>query len=117
MRTKGGNKDRSVNHERWVADLYGGRRTSNSGASDLDPGDVVTAKSLIECKTTGVPGKPSSATLLAIFSKVADEAYAAGLEPAVALQYYAPENPLANFDGWVNLTVRLSVDDARHACG
>ena len=112
-RSKGGPKDRSIAHEDWIARLYGGRRTSNSGANDLDPGDVRTAKTLFECKTTGEPGKPSKSSLLRIFTKIADEAYGEGLEPALALQFYDPENVLANDKGWVNLTVRLSEDDYR----
>jgi hypothetical protein len=113
-RARGENKDRSLVHEEWIARRYGGHRTSNSGASDLDPGDVRCPNDLFECKTTGFPGHPSTAPLLHVFTKVADEAYAAGLEPAVALQYFDPDNFLANDEGWVNLVVRTVEYDLAH---
>jgi hypothetical protein len=113
MARRGSNKARSIAHEDWVSKLYGGRRTSNSGADDLDPGDVRTDRFLFECKTTGEPERPANSSLLKIFTKIADEAYGEGLEPAICLQYYSPDNILANDQGWVNFTLRLSEDDRR----
>lgn len=113
MAKRGTSKYRSVVHEQWVADLYNGRRTNNSGANDLDPGDVRTDRFLIECKTTGEPERPANSSLLKIFTKAADEAFGEGLEPVLCLQFYDAENVLANDEGWVNLTVRLAEDDRR----
>lgn len=41
----------SNNQETSVANVLGGRKQSNSGASAFQKGDVVTNKFLIECKT------------------------------------------------------------------
>lgn len=41
----------SNRQERKVAKAVGGRKTANSGATDFNKGDVVTANWLIECKT------------------------------------------------------------------
>ena len=41
----------SNRQERKVAKAVGGRKTANSGATDFNKGDVVTANLLIECKT------------------------------------------------------------------
>ena len=41
----------SNRQERKVAKAVGGRKTANSGATDFNKGDAVTANWLIECKT------------------------------------------------------------------
>lgn len=41
----------SNRQERKVAKAVGGRKTANSGATNFNKGDVVTANWLIECKT------------------------------------------------------------------
>ena len=114
----GTNKDRSIRHEQLIATLYGGNRTSNSGAHIADLGDVRVkhgqvreSQFLFECKTTGSPGKPAKSTLLNQFTKVADEAAQEGRQPAMSLQFFAPDNPLASNDGYVTFTLRLSTDD------
>lgn len=114
----GTGKDRSIRHEQLIADLYGGLRTSNSGAHITDLGDVRIKghqvrdwQFLFECKTTGEPGKPSKSALLKQFTKVADEAYQEGRQPAMSLQFFDPENPLAANNGYVTFTLRLSTDD------
>ena len=45
--------------------------------------------------------------------KMADEAYAEGKDPALALRYFCPDSPLASYDGWVDLTVRLTEQDGK----
>lgn len=109
-------KELSKQHEEYIAKKYSGQRSRSSGASDTDKGDVRVegSSSLIECKLTGSPGnEPKRSTLLAHMEKVADEAWAEGKEPAVALRLFCPTSPVANVDGWVDMTVRLTVDDAR----
>jgi hypothetical protein len=113
----GTNKDRSIRHEQLIATLYGGNRTSNSGAHIADLGDVRVKQGdresqfLFECKTTGSPGKPAKSVLLNQFTKVAEEAAQEGRQPAMSLQFFAPDNPLAANDGYVTFTLRLSTDD------
>lgn len=109
-------KELSKQHEEYIAKQYNGQRSRSSGASDTDKGDVRIAgsKSIIECKLTGAPGSGSKrTTLLSHMEKVADEAWAEGKEPAVALRIFCPESPVANVSGWVDFTVRLTADDAR----
>lgn len=101
-------------HEEWIASQYGGQRSPSSGASDTDKGDVriASSKTIFECKMTGEPGGDSKrTTLLRQMEKVADEAWAEGKEPAVALRFFCPDSPLADVFGWVDLTVRLTVND------
>lgn len=116
MAKRGSKKALSVEHEKFVAKAYGGRRSPSSGAADHDQGDVRAAAdgTLLECKYKGSPAEPlkSKPSLLTIMEKVADEAWAEGKEPAVALRYFWPDSPLANRDGWVDLTVRITNDDA-----
>lgn len=114
MAQRGSSKDRSVEHEEYIAKVYGGRRSPSSGASLTDPGDVRPRDedTLFECKTTGEPGKPKRTTLIQIMEKVWDEAAECSREPAVAMRYFDPTSPLANRKGWVDFTVRLTTDDA-----
>lgn len=103
-------KDFSRAHEDFVAAVYHGRRSPSSGAADTDKGDVKDHETLFECKMTR---KSSIPKLVKDFEKVAYEAYEQGLDPAVALRYYLPDSPLANpRSGYVDLTVRLTGDDA-----
>lgn len=111
MATRGSSKALSVEQEDYIAKKYGGSRSRSSGAADNDAGDVRTDDYLIECKVTGRPGKPAKAALLSIFDKIAEEAYSEGREPLVALRYFAPESPLANPQGWVDLVVRRVAED------
>lgn len=103
-------------HEERIASSYGGRRSPSSGASDVDKGDVhvKSSKTMFECKLTGTPGGDSKRTmLLRHMEKAADEAWAEGKEPAVALRLFSPDSILADVNGWVDMTVRLMTDDAR----
>lgn len=116
MATRGTKKELSVRHEDHIASVYGGRRSKSSGAAVTDEGDVYVAGegTLFECK--GQFGElagngPVRSTLLTQFTKVAREATDLLSEPAMALRFYAPKNILADGDGWVDLTVRLTADD------
>ena len=100
MARKGTNKARSIEHEEFIAKCYEGKRSPSSGAADHD-----------ECKTTGDAEKPAKATLLTRMEKIADEAWAAGLEPALALRFYKPDSRLADSKGFVDLVVRRVADD------
>lgn len=107
-------KEISKQHEEWIAQQYHGIRSKSSGGSDTDKGDVriATTRTLFECKATGEPGgKPKYTTIIRHLEKIADEAWIEGKEPALALRYFCPESPLAGWDGWLDLTVRLTTDD------
>lgn len=114
MARRGSVKYLSIQQENYLAALYGGKRSASSGAADNDAGDVRTSHSLIECKMTGNPGKEPKALPIFVqdFVKIADEAWSEGREPALALRYYQPQSVLANSEGWIDLTVRLTADDA-----
>lgn len=112
MAVRGSSKRLSVDHENHVADVYHGRRSASSGAADNDNGDVRAKYDLFECKLTGKPGKPSRSTLLKQFTKVAEEAFLEGRQPAVALRFFDPTNILADPQGWIDLVVRTLDDDA-----
>ena len=108
-------KELSKQHEEFIAEKYNGQRSPSSGASDTDKGDVRVegSKSLIECKLSGAPGSGSKrTTLLSQMEKIADEAWSEGKKPAVALRLFSPDSTLSNVDGWVDMTVRLTTDDA-----
>ena len=116
MARKGTNKARSVEHEEFIAKCYQGRRSPSSGAADHDQGDVQIGSArvggmLFECKTTGGAEKPAKSTLLTRMEKIADEAWASGLEPALALRFYKPDSRLADSKGFVDLVVRRVADD------
>lgn len=122
MAPRGSKKDLSVKHEEFVAGQYQGRRSPSSGAADHDQGDVRVEdgeNTLFECKgrfgiRTGA--KEARSTLVTQMEKVADEAFAEGRDPALALRFYMPASPLASNEGYVDLTVRLLRDDAdRHS--
>lgn len=117
MAKRGSKKQLSVEQEDYVAAQYGGKRSASSGASVTDQGDVrvLSSDTLFECKgkfgeRTGE--KPVRSTLLKEFEKIADEAWAEGKDPAMALRFYKPDSILADSKGYVDLTVRLLADDA-----
>ena len=124
MAKRGSTKRASVEHEEHIARLYDGIRSPSSGGADNDSGDVRTVGDLIECKTTGQPGKVCNrhtvqdcpdclrTKLIRDFEKVAEEAYAEGRSPVVALRFYVPDSILADPRGYIYLSVRLSEDDA-----
>lgn len=116
MARRGSKKALSIAHENFVAKAYGGRRSPSSGAAEHDQGDVRAAAdgTLLECKYKGSPAEPlkSKPSILTVMEKVADEAWSESKEPAIALRFFWPDSPLANRDGWVDLTVRLTNDDA-----
>jgi hypothetical protein len=113
MALSGSNKRRSVDQENRIARLYNGQRSPSSGAAVNDAGDVRTVGEVIECKTTGGPAeKPVRIpTFVNQLAKVVEEARERGKTGALALRFYSPDHYLANRDGWVEITVRPTVDD------
>lgn len=116
MAPRGSKKELSQRHERYIACVYGGRVSPSSGGAVTDEGDVYIASEnvLVECKAQFgelVGNKPVRATLLKQFAKVAMEATDKQAEPVMALRYYAPDSFIADDEGWVDLTVRLTADD------
>jgi hypothetical protein len=116
---RGSKKARSVAHEDWIAKLYAGKRSPSSGGAFTDAGDVRTTDQLIECKTdmpttTNAERKPK---IVKQMEKIADEAWQEGREPVLALRLFQPDSVLASPEGYVDLTVRLTRDDAyRDGC-
>jgi hypothetical protein len=106
MATRGSKKDLSRRHEDYIAQVYEGKRSKSSGAAVTDSGDVRTHSELFECKMTKIPSK-----FLKDFEKVALEARAEGKDPVLCYREYAPDSPLANHEGWVDITMRLTTDD------
>jgi hypothetical protein len=119
MAKRGTTKAYSIEQENFVASRYGGTRSPSSGAADNDNGDVrVRADStLLECKYTGSPSHPlkRKPTILSQFEKIHDEAAHEGRHPALALRFYSPDSPLADYKGWVDLVVRHLGDDVERA--
>jgi hypothetical protein len=102
-------------HEEFIAKSYGGTRTKGSGAGIKEKGDVriEATDELVECKLQGEPGKARRSRIVTLLEKVADEAYEEGFDPMLALRYFNPDSTLANADGYVDVTIRLTHDDAR----
>ena len=108
MARRGTSKRLSVDHEETIARAYDGTRSPSSGGAAHDNGDVRCPKLLIECKATM---QETKSKVLKEFEKIAKEAYAEGLDPALALRYFAPDSILADVDGFVDLIVRTVGDD------
>jgi hypothetical protein len=116
MALTGSSKERSVRQEERIAYKYGGERSLSSGAQVHDSGDVLAGVDLIECKTTGVPGKPAKLPgFMKEFEKIALEATERMKFPVLCLQYYCPESDIANRDGMVEVSVRFTNNDANNA--
>jgi hypothetical protein len=117
MANRGTKKRSADQHEQFIADQYNGVLTKNSGAGDGEKGDVKAPGQLIECKYTGAPGeKPiSKPKVVKEFETIADHAWAAGVEPVLALRYFLPDSPLADRSGHVDLSVRLVEHDVLRA--
>lgn len=114
MAKRGTVKALSVEHEDFIAYLFGGKRSRSSGAAPGDPGDVRADPWLVECKMTGNPSAVSKKSrLVRDFEKVAQEAAQKGVDPMVALRYYDPDSPIANNEGWCDLVV-MRAQDAAH---
>lgn len=113
MATKGSSKELSIRHEEHIAKLFDGKRSPSSGAAETDAGDVRCKHLLIECKMTGSPGNMVSKPLpkfVQEFEKIAQEAWAEGKDPVLALRYYFPDSILAGPDGWIDLGLMLASD-------
>jgi hypothetical protein len=115
MAKRGSVKALSVEHENFIAYLFGGRRSRSSGAAPGDPGDVRADPWLAECKMTGNPSEIGKRPGVASqFEKIAKEAAQKGLDPMLALRWYDPDSPLANRDGWCDLVVMKATDAAHN---
>lgn len=126
MAKPGSTKWLSQRQERKVARVYGGQASPSSGAAISDQGDVRVRSGgpdgrgeLFECKHAGTFDKPakSISLKLADLEKIADEAWSEGRQPVMVLSMYAPDSVLADADGEVNVTVRLTMDDWRGRTG
>jgi hypothetical protein len=118
MAKRGTVKQSSLDQENYVARLYNGMRSPSSGAAVTDAGDVRTRYTLIECKTTGGPGRDKEIRLPGFIhqlTKASEEAWEEGRSPALALRYYAPDHKLSNQDGWLDVVVRPMADDSELA--
>lgn len=113
MAKRGSTKWLSERQEDRIARIYGGRRSPSSGGHESDRGDVRTRYELIECKHKGTFDKPAKSISLKLedFEKIADEAWSESRNPFMVLSIYAPDSVLANKDGEVDFTVRLTLDD------
>lgn len=115
MAKSGSTKWFSERQEEKIARLYGGVRSPSSGAAVTDAGDVRMRHlgNLCECKHAGTFAKPAKSISLKLsdLEKIADEAWAEGLEPMMVLTMYAPDSVLADKDGEVSVSVRLVRDD------
>lgn len=113
MAKRGSTKQSSIDHEEYIAGIYRGRRSPSSGAADNDNGDVRSENYLIECKTTGRPGYPvkSLPVFVQTLEKIADEAWAEGRFPVLAMRFYNPDSPLA-VQGWVDVSIMISDEHA-----
>lgn len=113
MAKRGTTKRFSVDHEEAIALLYAGERSPSSGAAESDAGDVRSETYLIECKMTGAPGEVrAKPKFLKDLEKVWEEATGEGRWPVLALRFFQPDSPLADRDGWVDLSV---IPSAQHA--
>mgnify|MGYP006893270111 CR=1 FL=1 len=109
-------KKLSTEHEQHVASFLGGRRSRSSGASDTDKGDVITDDQMIECKGKfgkRIGEKEVRSTLVKQMEKAADEAWANGKDPAIALRFFMPDSVLADNSGYVDLFVTRLSDEVR----
>lgn len=106
-------KGRSLKQEWFIGATYGGQVTPGSGNSVRSPGDVRTARMLIECKQTGQMDKPvkSFSLKLGELEKAFDEATSEGRDMAMAIRIYNPESMLSDRDGMIDLIVRRVADD------
>lgn len=114
MARRGTSKRFSVEQEDFIASLYRGTRSPSSGAAESDAGDVRSERYLIECKVSGEPGKVKrKSTILQHLEAIWEEAVAEGREPVLCVREFQPDSPLANRDGWVDLSIVPSDDHAR----
>ena len=109
----GSTKWLSRRQEERIAKIYGGVVSPSSGASAADPGDVRTDDQLFECKHTGTFDKPAKSISIKLsdLEKIADEAWAEGRDPVMALCIYNPDSVLSDHEGNVDVIVRLKRDD------
>ena len=121
MAPRGSHKWLSLRQEEFVARAYGAERDPSSGAGTATKGDVIQRRSvtsplpeqLFECKHRGTFDKPAKSISLSLkdFEKIRDAAISEGREPVMQFRLYAPDSSLANHDGMVDFTVRLTAQD------
>lgn len=118
MARRGTSKRLSVDHEEFIAHVYGGQRSPSSGGAAHDYGDVRCPDKLIEAKMTGDPTKPKRSISVRVdtLEKIAQEAWAEGKRPALALRICEPESLLADVHGYIDLIVYLIGDDPSREC-
>lgn len=107
MAERGSKKALSVKHENFIAKIYGATRSKSSGAAVTGKGDVRGNNHVYECKMTTIPSK-----FLRDFEKVALEAQREGKDPVLCYREYAPDSLLSDHEGYVDITMRLTADDA-----
>lgn len=111
---RGTSKRFSVEQEEYIASLYKGRRSPSSGAAESDAGDVRSEDYLIECKVSGAPGSVKAKSgILRHLEKIWEEATAEGRDPVLCVREFQPDSPLADRDGWVDLSIVPSANHAR----
>lgn len=118
MAKRGSQKQASLDQETFVArNLDGGKVTRNTGAGDIEKGDVVLhdVRILLECKLTGALDKPakSISIKLADLEKIEDEAQTIGYSPGVAIRIINPDSPIADRSGHVDY-VLVPLSDFGH---
>jgi hypothetical protein len=114
---RGSSKAFSERHERHIAHVYNGVRSPSSGGAAADRGDVRTERELFECKHTGAHHRPARSISVKLddLEKIFDEAVSEGKMPVMALSLYCPSSVLAGPAGFVDLTLRLTSDDAERS--
>lgn len=96
--------DTPTEQEHRVARAVGGRRQRGSGASMYAKGDVLAEHFLMECKRTVHASLSVKKTWL---DKIAKEAAAVSLEPALAIEIAGgPDNAHGDRD-WVMIPLRV----------
>ena len=117
MALRGSSKWFADRLERKVAVRYEGIKSPSSGAAASDQGDVRVGLPiegwLIECKHRGSFDKPASSVSVKLneLEKIADEAWSENRNPMMVLSMYAPDSVLADSEGCVLVTVRLTSYD------
>lgn len=90
--------------ERRLAERVGGRQTVGSGNQVGDKGDIRLQDVLIESKATEAS---SVSVKLEWLAKIAQEARAKGLTPALALQFVSGDGRQRRDGGWVMIPERV----------
>lgn len=79
----------SERQEKYIADKFGGYKSSNSGASDFSFGDVVLDNFLIECKTC-LKNQSSFTIQKEWIEKIKKESFASGKYDGIVAFNFGP---------------------------